>query len=164
MDPWYRVALGRRMPMARLSDDQLAAMATSFETAIAEQAAAPGGLEARWGDVFRVGRGDADWPVGGGRGDDLGVTTLRTVGYGEPAADGTHRGVRGQTSTQVVELSRPIRSWGYLPVGQSDDPDSPHYDDQAEKLFSGRRLKPSRWRPEELAGHIRSRTVLEGAP
>ena len=31
-------------------------------------------------------------------------------------SDHTRWGERGQTSTQVIELSRPIRSWLYLPV------------------------------------------------
>jgi len=117
-----------------------------------------------WGDVHRVGRDDASWPVAGGSDDSLGLSTLRTVGYGEPRADGTRWGHRGQTSTQLIVLSKPIRSWIYLPVGQSDRPDSPHYDDQAEHLFSPGRIKPSRWQPEALAGHVESRTVLQGAP
>jgi hypothetical protein len=49
-----------------------------------------------------------------------------------------------------------------VPIGQSDRPDSPHYRDQAEKLFSPRKLKATWYTPEELAGHIKSRTVLEG--
>lgn len=163
LDPWYRVAEGRRLPMARLDDSQLDALADAFETTIADLAARDA-LQARWGEVFRVGRDDRSWPVGGGGDDRLGVTTLRTMGYGPPREDGTRWGVRGQTSTQVVELSTPIRSWNYLPIGQSDDPASPHYDDQAERLFSERRLKPSNWRPEDLAGEIVSRTVLDDAP
>lgn len=164
LDPWYRIALGQPMPMARLDDRQLAALGDAWESTIDELASRPGALDARWGDVHRVGRDELSWPVGGGGNDRLGVTTLRTMGYGEPREDGTRWGVRGQTSTQVVELSRPIRSWSYLPLGQSDDPDSPHYTDQARELFSKRRLKPTQWLPAALQGHIRSRTVLEGAP
>ena len=66
-----------------------------------------------------------------------------------------------RTATQVIVMSDPPQSWIYLPLGQSDRPDSPHYDDQAEKAFSPRRLKPSWWLPEDLALHIESRTVLE---
>jgi acyl-homoserine lactone acylase PvdQ len=61
-------------------------------------------------------------------------------------------------------MSKPIRSWTAVPIGQSDRPDSPHYTDQAEKLFGERRLKPTWYNPEELAGHTESRTVLEKAP
>ncbi len=60
--------------------------------------------------------------------------------------------------------AEPIRSWLYLPVGQSDRPDSPHCADQAATVFSARTLKPSWWLPEDLAGNIASRTVLDGAP
>ncbi|MYK06082.1 MAG: penicillin acylase family protein, partial [Gammaproteobacteria bacterium] len=66
-----------------------------------------------------------------------------------------------QTSTQIVVLSEPIQSWLYLPTGQSDRPDSPHYSDQSETVFSDRELKPSWWLPEDLAGNIESRTEIE---
>jgi acyl-homoserine lactone acylase PvdQ len=86
------------------------------------------------------------------------------MGYSAEREDETRWGQRGQTSTQIIVLSDPPRSWLYLPWGQSDRPESPHYSDQAEKLFSTRQLKPSWWLPEDLAGHIESRTVLDGAP
>ena len=70
-------------------------------------------------------------------------------------------GRAGQTSTQIIELSTPIKSWTAPPLGQSDRPDSPHYTDQAEKLFSPRTMKPTWWMPEDLAEHIESRTVLD---
>ena len=60
-------------------------------------------------------------------------------------------------------MSKPPRSWLYIPLGQSDRPESPHFADQAEKAFSPRQLKPSWWLPEDLAGHVESRTVLEPA-
>ena len=94
----------------------------------------------------------------------MGMSTLRSVGYGEERPDHTRWGESGQTSTQIVVMSKPVRSWTYVPIGQSDRPDSPHYRDQAEKAFGQRRLKPTWWQPEELANHIESRTVLERAP
>ena len=82
------------------------------------------------------------------------------MGYTKEREDNTRWGERGQTSTQIVVMSKPPRSWLYIPLGQSDRPESPHFSDQAEKAFSPRRLKPSWWLPEDLAGHIESRTVL----
>ena len=82
------------------------------------------------------------------------------MGYTKEREDETRWGERGQTSTQIVVMSKPPRSWLYIPLGQSDRPESPHFADQAEKAFSPRRLKPSWWLPEDLAGHIESRTVL----
>jgi acyl-homoserine lactone acylase PvdQ len=124
---------------------------------------AQGSLDAEYGDRYRVGReGDADsWPLEGGGGGQVGLTTLRNISYGRAdEADHTRLGRGGQTSTQVVVLSDPPQSWIYIPLGQSDRADSPHYDDQAEKAFSPRQLKPSWWLPEDLAQHVESRTEL----
>jgi acyl-homoserine lactone acylase PvdQ len=54
-----------------------------------------------------------------------------------------------------------VESYSANPYGQSDHPDSPHYTDQAERLFSKRRLKPTWFEREWLEGHIESTTVLE---
>ena len=125
-----------------------------------------GSLAATYGDRFRVGRGERSWPVEGGGepGSEGGTTTLRNMGYAKERDDKTRWGERGQTSTQIVVMSKPPRSWLYIPLGQSDRPDSPHFSDQAEKAFSPRRLKPSWWLPEDLAGHIESRRVLVRSP
>jgi acyl-homoserine lactone acylase PvdQ len=53
-----------------------------------------------------------------------------------------------------------VRSWNATPFGQSDDPASPHYADQAEKLFSQSRLKPTWLQPSELEGNVESTKVL----
>ncbi len=58
-------------------------------------------------------------------------------------------------------MTKPVQSWTFVPIGQSDRPDSPHYTDQAEKLFSKRQLKPTWWQPKDLADNIKSRTVLK---
>jgi acyl-homoserine lactone acylase PvdQ len=89
--------------------------------------------------------------------------TLRAIGFARPRADHTRWGASGQTSTQVVVLTNPIRSWTQPPIGQSDHPDSPFYRDQAEKLFSPGRMKPSWYAWQELQGHVHSRTELHPA-
>ncbi len=146
-----------------LTDEQHRAALFSFASAMANLEADLGSLDATYGDVFRVGRDDMSWPVGGGGDPFLGMRTLRNVDYGPERPDHTRWGQAGQTSTQVVVMTKPIKSWTALPIGQSDRKDSPHYCDQAEKLFSERTLKPTWYAPEELAAHIESRTVLEGA-
>jgi len=157
-------SVGVRAPQLNLTDDQLKALADAFAWAMARLKGDMGSLDAQYGDIFRVGRGDKSWPVGGGGPDTLSMRTLRNVEYGPERPDHTRWGIDGQTSTQIVVMSKPIRSWTAAPIGQSDRPDSPHYDDQAEKLFSERKLKPTWYTPEELAGHIESRTVLDRAP
>lgn len=155
-------ALGKPAPPVEVSDKELERAAAAFASAMAKLRADHGSLDATFGDTFRVGRDDVSWPLGGGGG--MGMSTLRSVGYGEERPDHTRWGGSGQTSTQIVVMSKPVRSWTYVPIGQSDRPDSPHYRDQAEKAFSERRLKPTWWQPNELAEHIESRTVLERAP
>jgi acyl-homoserine lactone acylase PvdQ len=160
IDDWYAIVEGREPRPVELSATQLRMLAGSFARAMDAIVEHHGSLDAVYGDRHRVGRGERSWPVGGaGRGP--GTSTLRAVGYEREEREGhALRGARGQTATQVVVMSDPPRSWIYLPLGQSDREDSPHFDDQAEKLFSPRQLKPSWWRPEDLAAHIESRTVL----
>jgi len=155
---YYLAALGKPAPPIDLSSMELEAAAGSFASALARLKAERGSLDATYGDTFRVGRDEASWPLGGG--GDYGLTTLRNISYGAPQGDHTRWGRGGQTSTQIVVLSKPVQSWTYVPIGQSDRPGSPHYRDQAEKLFSPRTLKTTWWLPEQLAGHIESRTVV----
>jgi acyl-homoserine lactone acylase PvdQ len=117
--------------------------------------------EVKYGEVFRVGRrgGTKTWPVGGG--SVLGMATPRAISF-EPAGDGkTFIGRGGQTSVQVVQLTKPPRSWTLLPLGASDRPSSRHFDDQAEKLFSPGKLKPTYFlNRAELLKNVESTKVL----
>lgn len=160
IDNWYLIVLDLTPEAVVLSDAEKTAVQHAFNRTV-DDLTQLGGLESTYGDIFRVGRDLESWPVGGGSDDYLGLTTLRTVGYGKQREDRAFWADRGQTSTQVVELSDPIKSYIYLPVGQSDRSTSPHYDDQAEYAFSKRRLRPTWWRPEELQDHIASRTVYQ---
>jgi acyl-homoserine lactone acylase PvdQ len=165
IDDHYAVVSGKTLGPAALSADNQRALIGALALAMDRLVTNHGSATAVYGDRYRVGRGDRSWPAAGGGGDQkLGVTTLRNMGYSAEPDDKTRWGQRGQTSTQIVVLTDPPRSWLYLPWGESDRPESPHYADQAEKLFSKRQLKPSWWLPEDLAGHVESRTVLEGAP
>jgi acyl-homoserine lactone acylase PvdQ len=164
IDQWYLIVTGETPAPVSLSTEDSNAIGWAFSKGLANLDDHFDRLDVTYGDVFRVGRDDKSWPVGGGGGDQYGLTTLRSMGFAAPRDDHQRWGTRGQTSTQIVELSKPIKSWIYLPVGQSDRPESAHYTDQAEKIFSPRELKPSWWRPEELQGNIESRQVYETAP
>ena len=159
---YYLAALGKPAPEIDLSDDELGSALDSLASAMAELKTDHGSLNATYGDTFRVGRDDISWPLGGGGGS--GLTTLRNIGYERQRNNHQRWGSRGQTSTQIIVLSKPIRSWTYVPIGQSDRSNSAHYRDQAEKLFSLRKLKPTWWLPKDLSGHIENRTVLSQAP
>jgi acyl-homoserine lactone acylase PvdQ len=161
IDDWYAIVEQREPRPLELTADQLRMLTESFAGAMDAIVEHHGSLDAPYGDHHRVGRGEASWPLGGG-GHAPGTSTLRAMGYEREEREGHSRwGRAGQSSTQVVVMSDPPRSWIYLPLGQSDREDSPHFTDQAEKLFSRRELKPSWWLPEDLAPHVESRTVLE---
>lgn len=161
VDDHYAIVEQRQPRPIELDDERLTAVRESWLAGLDRMRSELGDTAQSWGRVFKTGRDGLGWPVGGGGGDNLGLTTLRTMGYAGPNENYERHGVSGQTSTQIVVLSEPIQSWLYLPTGQSDRPDSPHYSDQSETVFSDRELKPSWWLPEDLAGNIESRTEIE---
>lgn len=161
IDFGYMDAMGKPLPALELPNEALEPLGAAFDLAMDALRKDYGRLDVSYGEKFRVGRDDKSWPVGGG--DDA-LTTLRNMGYGEERPDHTRWGRGGQTSTQICVMTKPIQSWMYLPVGESDRPESPHYCDLAEKAFSPGKLQPTWWTPESLKGHIESRTVLDGAP
>ncbi|HEV8132992.1 MAG TPA: penicillin acylase family protein, partial [Acidobacteriota bacterium] len=91
-----------------LSANEKKALAEGLASAMTTMKANHGGITARYGDVFRVGRDDKSWPVGGGSLIAEGMATLRAVGFGLPKPDHTRWGQSGQTSTQVVVLTKSI--------------------------------------------------------
>lgn len=117
-------------------------------------------LEVPFGRYFRVGRsGGPTYPVGGGTLVNVGMATPRAISFAEQGNEMVGQG--GQTSTQVVILSRIPQSFTIIPLGMSDDRNSAHWDDQASKLFSPSRMKPT-WfmRRSNLLRHSQRRYTL----
>ncbi|NTW45115.1 MAG: penicillin acylase family protein, partial [Anaerolineaceae bacterium] len=153
--------LGEKSKPLSLNEGEQKQLVNSFARAMAKLRSDFGSIEKTYGEVFRVGRGSRSWPCEGGMSEFLGLTTVRCVQYGQEYRDHTRWAQSGQTSTGIVVLSKPIQSWTCVPFGQSNRPDSPHYYDQAEKLFSARKMKSTWWTPEELVNHIESRTLID---
>lgn len=158
----FKIALGTHSkavdPPATLTDEDirgaLQRMTQRLETDFPPNAT--------YGTLFRVGRrgGKRTWPVGGGSLQEAGMAMPRAVTFQKQGNEMV--GVGGQTQTQIVVLSKPPKSWMILPLGQSDHPDSPHFDDQAEKLFSKSKAKPTMFDDrKELLKHVESRKVIE---
>ncbi len=145
-------------PPAAVTDEHLL---TALTKGAAELQKQWGRLDVKYGEVYRVGREGSDrtWPVGGGSVN--GIATPRAISF-QPNKDGkTFLGRGGQTCCQVVQLTKPPRSWTLLPLGESDRPDSKHWDDQAEKLFSPGKMKPTYFaNKEELLKHVESKKSL----
>ena len=69
------------------------------------------------------------------------MATPRAIGFS--ARKNELVGRSGQTSTQIVIMTDPPQSFTVVPLGASDHPESGHWDDQAEKLFSKSRAAPT---------------------
>ena len=116
-----------------------------------------------WGDVHKIGRGGKLFPCAGtdfgSRHQPLNYTeTLFDVSY-RPSSDDPNIQVAYKGSMSLILMffsPEGIRSMTCINWGQSGHPDSPHYVDQAEKLYSRRQMKPTWWTLDELKPHIAS--------
>jgi penicillin amidase len=125
-------------------------------------------LRVPYGKYFRVGRqgGDRTFPVGGGSlnggANNVGMATPRAISFSAVGKEMVGGG--GQTSTQIVILTNPPKSYAIIPLGESDHKDSGHWDDQAEKLFSKSKAAPTFFMDKsELMKHVTSKKVLKRA-
>lgn len=117
--------------------------------------------DAVFGTLFRVGRqgGSRTWPVSGGTLAEAGMATPRAISFSKVGNEMV--GHSGQTSTQIVILTKPPQSYMVIPLGESDHPDSGHWDDQAEKLFSKGQAKPTYFaNRKELEKHVKGKKEL----
>jgi len=120
-----------------------------------------GSWRVEWGEVNRLQRvhtsGDEpfsderqSWPVAGGPSAAGLVFT-----YNARAEKGQKRryGTSGNTFVAVVEFGKQIRARSVLVFGQSADPKSPHYTDQAE-LYAQGKFKDARFTPREIRSNL----------
>ena len=83
-----------------------------------------------------------------------------TARWGSLASFGAHRwpgtkryyGTSGNSFVAVVEFGDQVSARAITAGGESGDPASPHFDDQAERYSTGN-LRPVHFRPEQLQGH-----------
>lgn len=130
-----------------------------------------GTAEVPWGRLNRLQRpvpggenrhdpSRASYPVAGGPSALGSVFVFHTVPFGHP---GPRHGVHGNSFVKVVELGPTIRARSVLNFGQSGDPASPHFFDQA-ALYSDRSFKEAWFGAAEVeANAVRSYTVVHGA-
>ncbi|MFJ9033409.1 penicillin acylase family protein [Streptomyces sp. NPDC102274] len=78
--------------------------------------------------------------------------------FGAKAYPGTKRyyGTSGNSFVAVVEFGPRLRAWAVTAGGVSGHPDSPHFDDQAERYANGD-LRPVYFYPDDLKGHVERR-------
>jgi acyl-homoserine lactone acylase PvdQ len=158
----FKMALGQPEaaalePPDSLSDNRIRAALRKAQDQVETQLP----YRADYGTIFRVTREGAPHsiPVGGGTVTEAGMVTPRAITFRR--AGQVMMGTGGQTATQIVELSTPIRSVSLLVPGESDRLESGHFDDQARELFSKGKAKPTYFLDrKELEKHISSKKEL----
>ncbi len=144
-------------PPASLTDEQIREALVKGEARLNKEFAP----DATYGTYFRAGRQGStrNFPVSGGTLREAGMATPRAISFSKKGD--IMLGHTGQTSTQIVILTKPPQSFMVIPLGESDDPKSPHFDDQAEKLFSASKAKSTYFmRRGELEKHVTAKKLL----
>lgn len=118
-----------------------------------------GSFQIPWGEIVRLKRGEKTWPVSGGSFGN-GVNVLRAAWGSLSEQTGITTINGGQSGCMLVVLKEPVQSFSILPWGESDDPDSPHFTDQAEKLFSKSQFKSTYFYKKELMENLESQKEM----
>jgi len=116
-----------------------------------------------WGDIKRLRRGDKEWPLSGDGLGKLGMDTLRATAGDKLNAE--HKLVMGggQCVTSIVLLTDPPTIRSVVAYGQSNQPGSKHFDDQA-PLFSAEQLREVPWTLDQLQGHFEGIKTVKYTP
>ena len=131
----------------------------ALRMAVEQMMATYGRLDVPWGDVHVIERGGRLFPVGGSA---PGTQALHTT-WSAPGEDGLFRVEGGSAYTMVVELAAPIQSWSLQSFGNSENPESDNYHDQAAMQATGE-LKRFRLDTEEIRADLRSALTVPLAP
>jgi len=144
-----------------------AKMLDLLKETLADMKAKYGSSEVKWGDITLIGRGGKYFPLssgdfGGGKEKKNFTETVCDVATREtPKGSGKYVGYNGSGTMMVSFLHKEgIESYSLVAWGESGDPNSPHYVDQSEKLYSNRRMKPTWFKKEDLLKNLESEKVI----
>jgi acyl-homoserine lactone acylase PvdQ len=130
------------------TEEQNMALA-ALKQAIEQIQAHFGKADIAWGEVNVVNRG-GKFPIGG-----TGLFDVLHPDYGMEQDNGQIYDNDGWSHILVVAESDPKEIWSLMPYGQSEDPNSKHYNDLA-KLHSKRQLKRFWFTLDEIQKHTES--------
>jgi acyl-homoserine-lactone acylase len=141
---------------------------TALETAVARLTKNFGGWKVPWGKINRFQRIDdkivqtfddakpsIPVPFASSQWGSL-------ASFGAKSYPGTkcYYGTSGNSFVAVVEFGPKLRAWAVTAGGESGHPDSPHFNDEAERYASGN-LRPVYFYPDDLKGHV-ERSYMPG--
>ena len=142
-------------------DDQIKLLDLLAE-ALAEMKTKYGDQEVAWGDINRIGRSGKYFPcpgaeLGGWSQKTMTETVFDVAVREEPEGSGKYVAFAGSSAILLTFLHADgIESYSICNWGQSAEPDSPHYVDQAERLYAERKFKPTWFKKEDLMAHVES--------
>jgi acyl-homoserine-lactone acylase len=117
----------------------------ALRLAVADMITRYGRVDLPWGEIKRLRRGTREWPLSGDGLDHLGLDTLRATAAGQFDKQNKLIAAGGQSSIGLVTWSNDgPRIEAVVCFGQSVDPASPHFDDQA-AIFAGESLRSVAW-------------------
>lgn len=119
--------------------------AADFAWAVEQVTRKYGRADVAWGEVHRVRRGNVDEPVGGCTGA---LGCFRVLQFTEDA-DGTRVARGGDGWVLAVEFTPVPRAYSVLAYGQSSNPGSPYFADQA-AMFARGEMKRVAYAPEDV--------------
>lgn len=169
---YWRSKCDKVLPVVDMADgipltrDQQSKLLDMLAEALAEMKTKYGDRDVIWGDINRVGRGGKYFAspgveLGGWSQKAMTETVMDVGSREEPPGSGLYVADNG-TSSVLLTFLRPggLESYSLVSWGQSADPDSPHFLDQAEKLYVERKFKPTWFRRDELMQHLESEKTL----
>ncbi|MEO3924212.1 penicillin acylase family protein [Micromonosporaceae bacterium B7E4] len=120
-----------------------------------------GGWQVPWGEINRFQRNDGAIVQTFDDAKPSIPVPFTSAQWGSLASFGARRwpgtkryyGTSGNSFVAVVEFGPRLRAWAVTAGGTSGNPDSPHFNDQAERYASGD-LRPVYFYPEDLKGHV----------
>jgi acyl-homoserine lactone acylase PvdQ len=118
-----------------------------------------------FGDVHRIGRGEQDYPGSAAVFEtrkqplQVGASPMVVSYFPKLSNPCQRRAFTGPRSAFTVTLGPQVHSFAVALWGASENPKSPHYNDQS-RLASERRLRSNWFEPQELAAHITSSQLL----
>jgi len=126
-----------------------------------------GSTSVKYGDINLIGRGGKYFPCdgadfGGGKGKrNLTETVMDIAAHEEEKDSGKYVAYNGSGTLMLSFLHKDgIESYSLVAWGQSANPESPHYVDSSEKLYSPRKWKPTFFKKEDLLKNLESEKVL----